>query len=1002
MIVTLPRGWTFDPGSNNEVVSRTYRIAGGSNAISAVLGTSRYQAIAQYVELDNGPRGGALRSGSNGALNMDLPVVVGDVDDDGLDDLVFMSDLSSGDLSDAQLRIMLSEDLIGGLRVLIDRPVAFTIKAFQTSNSILANPSVSVGDFDGDGKADLAFGADNMLDSAVWVHFDIAGGPVRRNDKTSFGDARRDLVRIVGPSGTQFGRMPSAAFDVTGDRIDDLLIGASGFDTDGGAINGGAVYVIAGAGRIIGTPNESLVLDLSNDSIRGIGDVTRDSQGDVNVQGVLEAQVSTDWYRFRTLGDGAIGDRIRISPTALADTEIRARDVAGQIGPGNRIFDDVPAMTLEAGRSTGVLEFDVEGLLQAYDDPTILSGASLRLEGSSGAVTVSSESLTVPDELTPFPGRNGAPDLVFFVASGVATGRELYVTDGTAEGTRLVYETVDGTEADFIEHLNVAGDFVYFVVSVPDDGESFSQQLYLTDGTKTFEVLNPDGVELRLNQEPFFVFNDDLYVLIGRNDSQLYKVEVDNDGTGTLVQVADLGNSNFDFTASFAAVNGGFYFERDEALWFTDGTNEGTRLIKKFDRLGTFATKLSATINNEAVFVADDGTGMKLWISDGVAGTEVLSSSIDGGGVENLLSVNGSLMFNIGTQLYTSDGTEDGTKPVRQLSDPAATGAGFVRSLEIDGKLVSLIQTFSKNLVISVSDPDGAEVSSALVTADDSLSVDGFSEWNNQLVLGYQVFNGPGQGFQHYIVLMDLLTGELQEIAEDIDDNFVGDFRDFVESGSLRIFTGPREDTALSNEIWVSNLTKTGTIPVANNGGGGGSVGGNVTLRFSGGRNDLQITGDERDETVVFTTSVALPASTGRVDINLTPFVDELRSLFAQGYRSIVAVMTINSGKATIVDPFEGNDTGLYLQQTGGAVGRLIGGDGRLIATDFTAYDLRNLPAGEYYIGVSRAAGQSIGFAVGLFGVDRSAGFGWSARDGVKRHFARRRWRRRRCRWSRQ
>ncbi|MDA8745703.1 PKD domain-containing protein [Rubripirellula amarantea] len=959
VIVTLPRGWTFDPGSDDEVVSRTYRIAGGSNAFSVALGTSRYGAIAQYAEFDYGLRDSSDPSlGHSGALNVDLPVAVADVDGNGSDDLIFLSDAVSGDLNEAQLRVVLSDDLLAQSGSLVDLRGSVSVSGFRSTDNVFLNPSVSTGDFDGDGQVDVAWGADNSTDATAWVLFDIASGPARRVVTSSFGDPRVDYVAISGPTGgSHFGRMPTSAIDVTGDRIDDLLIGASGFDTDGGAIDGGAVYVIAGSHRIIGTPDESLVVDLSNDSVRGIGDVVRDSQGDVNVDSVLAKQVDTDWYRFRLVGDGQIGDRIRISPPALSTTETRVRDVAGQFGPGNSVYNDTPTFDVNEDGTDGVLEFDVESLLQAYDDSSVIAGASLRLQGSATSSAETSEALTRPEHLTPIPGKNGASDLVYFTGGTEATGRELYVTDGTASGTRLVYETLDGPESYYIDEVTSAGDTVFFNVNYPGDGEVYDRRFFMTDGTKTFEVTSDDGEELVLI---YGSFEDELYVIRSYDKPQLFKVQIENDGSGTFVQVGDLQRDDYLYDTSFAVVEDGFYFQVDEQLWKSDGTDAGTVLLKSFDSIGTSFTYFTPFAGNGIVFAADDGSGMRLWISDASGNTYVLSTTIDPTKIENLVDVDGTLFFNIGSELYLSDGTDSGTKFTRQLSSTAFTGSGRIDSLEINKKLVSIVRLSSEQVLITVSNTNGEEVSSATLSADSSVHVNGFGKWDDQLVVGYQTHDGPGQGFKHFVDLMDLDSGSLTNLATEIDDNYVGDFTNFVQSGDLKIFEGYRSDNILGNELWVSDLTAAGTQMLAQTGGGSGSEGGVITLRFSGGRNDMEITGDERDETVVFAMTATFPSTTALVDIDLTPYVEQLRSLFDQGYRSIVATMSMSSGEATIIDPFDGNNTGLYFEKSGGMIGQLIDSEGRLIASDFSSYDLRNLPAGEYYVGVSRAPGRSI------------------------------------------
>lgn len=107
---------------------------------------------------------------------------------------------------------------------------------------------------------------------------------------------------------------------------------------------------------------------------------------------------------------------------------------------------------------------------------------------------------------------------------------------------------------------------------------------------------------------------------------------------------------------------------RDNELWRTDGTPEGTRLVRDFV-LGpghTFIGQL-ATVG-ESVYLATQGeTGSLLWKSDGTSeGTHQVRSSQ--GAVTNLagiISCGDQLFFSSGSyqggSLWKSDGTPEGT-----------------------------------------------------------------------------------------------------------------------------------------------------------------------------------------------------------------------------------------------------------------------------------------------------------------------------------------------------
>lgn len=123
-------------------------------------------------------------------------------------------------------------------------------------------------------------------------------------------------------------------------------------------------------------------------------------------------------------------------------------------------------------------------------------------------------------------------------------------------------------------------------------------------------------------------------------------------------------------------------------LWKSDGTLEGTKMLKDINSVNTKTgdTKSSGIskmtdVNGILFFVADDGVhGKELWKTDGTEeGTKMVkdigenengsnkSGIIIGSESGNFINVNGSLFFTIGTYLWKSDGTEGGTVMVKDL-----------------------------------------------------------------------------------------------------------------------------------------------------------------------------------------------------------------------------------------------------------------------------------------------------------------------------------------------
>lgn len=69
--------------------------------------------------------------------------------------------------------------------------------------------------------------------------------------------------------------------------------------------------------------------------------------------------------------------------------------------------------------------------------------------------------------------------LMFFTASTDTSGEELWISDGTPGGTRMVADIAPGAESSDPKWLTVVGDKVFFSASTPDEGA----ELWVSDGT---------------------------------------------------------------------------------------------------------------------------------------------------------------------------------------------------------------------------------------------------------------------------------------------------------------------------------------------------------------------------------------------------------------------------------------------------------------------------------------------------------------------------------------
>jgi ELWxxDGT repeat protein len=139
----------------------------------------------------------------------------------------------------------------------------------------------------------------------------------------------------------------------------------------------------------------------------------------------------------------------------------------------------------------------------------------------------------------------------------------------------------------------------------------------------------------------------------GKSGIELYKTDGTTNGTTLIKDINKTGDSNPHY---FTPVNGRLLFVADdgtygEELWVTDGTTAGTKLVKDI-RAGVEGSSIGMCygIGSQLYFVANDGVhGLELWKSDGTATGTVLVRDfrigITDGGIESMAVFKGKLYF---------------------------------------------------------------------------------------------------------------------------------------------------------------------------------------------------------------------------------------------------------------------------------------------------------------------------------------------------------------------
>jgi ELWxxDGT repeat protein len=291
---------------------------------------------------------------------------------------------------------------------------------------------------------------------------------------------------------------------------------------------------------------------------------------------------------------------------------------------------------------------------------------------------------------------------VFFAAFEEETGYELWKSDGTPEGTTLVRDLIPGPLSGYPSNA-LAVDGILFFPGPGDEDGYFG--VWKSDGTDQGTTLvkqirvTPSSfpVSASAGGRQYFTVGKDLWV---------------SDGTpeGTRVITAgalpDAFPSINSFPPDLFAVGDTLVYltttpEYGPELWRTDGTVEGTHILKDiypgpggslpppvryFWHGGPYYPYYHAQVGTELFLVANDGVhGYTLWKSDGTSeGTQIVKERSPGALV-HLTNVNGTLYFladegayRTSLSLWKSDGTDRGTLRVDSL--PWTLDIGFIGS----------------------------------------------------------------------------------------------------------------------------------------------------------------------------------------------------------------------------------------------------------------------------------------------------------------------------------
>ncbi|MEO0733089.1 MAG: hypothetical protein AAFZ52_09660 [Bacteroidota bacterium] len=363
----------------------------------------------------------------------------------------------------------------------------------------------------------------------------------------------------------------------------------------------------------------------------------------------------------------------------------------------NRILDLNPGPNGSSTSNTGVA-FRGEFYFPAT---TPDSGTEIWVSDGSAAGTrllsdlVPGAGGSAPDDLTV------VGDLLFFSATTPATGRELYVTDGTTAGTRLVRDIFpggsDAIDDGFFHDMIAYEGILYF--NARDEDSNFEP--WRSDGTEvgTFQLKN-------ISESDFFGENSsfaDQFTIAGPylyfaarnrfNDTEVWRTDGTEAGT---IRVAEEGTNGFDDNPfALTAFRDSLYFGAASGFatgdLFRSGGNENdVQRVTELPNRGVGGSTndggpFFAVLNDRLFFAADAGTGPDLWVTDGTMAGTMVLLDTEEAGFGGYTPQN---LLQVGDFVYYKDElSESGIELWR--TDGTMEGTTIVRDLQ-EGRSNSL------------------------------------------------------------------------------------------------------------------------------------------------------------------------------------------------------------------------------------------------------------------------------------------------------------------------
>ncbi len=421
-------------------------------------------------------------------------------------------------------------------------------------------------------------------------------------------------------------------------------------------------------------------------------------------------------------------------------------------------------------------------------------------------------------------------DELYFIANQ-SDGNGLWKTDGTTEGTSLVREITSASFRDidnlFVTSFASGSDrHLYFIA----DTDEFGRELWTSDGTAegTFMLVDSRPGE----EDGFRSFFDDVnfhdvgaqLMFAGFDEVHGRELWKSNGTTEATTLVKDINTQSEDIRlySNPVAYQNQTYFTTDEGVWQTDGTSENTSLLQESE--ATFGVQV---FNDQLIYTAPaPGTNRMIWTSDGTAeGSQPLLDSAEAAGLRIFFrptqpQINGTLLFagrtnDLGEELWKTDGTAEGTAFIKDINSGNGDG---ISDFDEDNYIVVnntlYFRAFTSFQGRELWKTDGTEAGTVPVS---DINPFGNSSPHNFIEIDGTIFFSAEDGTSGRELWKTDGTTDGTALVKDFfpggeDDSGISSNVEFVDYQGTLFFAA--NDGEHGRELWKSDGTEAGTVMV--------------------------------------------------------------------------------------------------------------------------------------------------------------------------------------------